>query len=107
MLYRKCMSVEETRRRHDCDAALAECARAAVSWHSQSSVAEERLASLRRGMVWVARANGGKLSVRSVSEFLALLRTPTEWLPGVTETLADENGASEFARDIIAETGGP
>src|SRR5947199_10415775 len=66
------------------------------------------MANIRSGKAWAARANGVKLPARTVGEFLALMRGPTEWLPGVTgPPLADEAGPSEFAEDIVAETGGP
>lgn len=89
--------------------ALAECARAAVSWLSGSDPAEERLARLRRGMAWAARANDGTPPAGTLSDFLALLERPVaEWLPGVLgPSLAEQGCASEFAEDVVAETGGP
>ena len=105
---RLCMSFEEAEPRYR-DEALAECARAAVSWYSRRDDAEKRVASVRRGMAWAARANDGAPPARTLTEFLSLLRRPvTEWLAGVPgPPLAEEDAPSEFALDILAETGGP
>lgn len=102
------MSLEEAEA-HYGDEALAECARAAVSWYSTTDAAEKRLACARRGMASAARANKGESPARTVSEFLSLMKRPVaEWLGGVPGgPLVETDAPSEFAQDIVSETGGP
>ncbi len=102
------MNVEASNPDHDRDVAVLECARAAKGWYNIQRPPLERLAVVGRAMVWAARAKGGALPARTLTDFLRLLKTPVEeWLGGSGGPLVQEVGVlTEFALDIIDEAGG-
>src|SRR5271157_414092 len=102
------MNVEASYPDHDRDVAVLECARAAKGWYNIQRSPSERLAVVGRAMAWAARANGGALPARTLTDFLRLLKTPVEeWLGGSGGPLVQEVGVlTEFALDIIDEAGG-
>jgi hypothetical protein len=91
----------------DKELALVKCAKAAVAWYNPQRADSKRLAVVGRAMAWAARAKGGTLPARTLSEFLVLLNSPvTEWLGGSGGPLVEGGAVTELALDVIAETGG-
>src|SRR6478735_4710871 len=98
------MNLEAPALDRDREIALAECARAAADWHNPARASREKLAAVSHAMAWAARANGGVLPARTLSEFLQLWIKPVEeWLNASGGPLLEEGALTEFAMDLIAE----
>jgi len=85
--------------------ALSHCARAALAWEQRSQ--GNAVTALMAALVWAGRASHGQLPARHATDFLNLLRRPTqEWLPGSgPEVLLAGDSASDYAQDLVAEAG--
>ncbi len=101
------MYIEASPPGQDRDVAIVECARAAMAWYDPRGAGSKKLAVVRRAMARAARAKGGALPARTLSEFLALLNRPVEeWLNASGGPLVEAGAVTELALDTIAETGG-
>lgn len=101
------MAGTEPETTHDAAVALAKAAHAALIWRDPKAERGSRLRLMTDAMAWLARARGGKLVARTLSEFSDLLRRPArDWLPSADNLpLVDDAGPTEYATDLVAESG--